>query len=178
MSLSLTSAFVQTPVGRLQMVAQSDALIALLWENERLDRVRLNDSIQDDHHPVLVETRRQLDQYFSRERETFSIPIKPRGTPFQTVVWDALRQIPYGQTTTYGKIAEQIGRPRAVRAVGGANGKNPISIIIPCHRVIGASGKLTGFAGGLDNKQRLLRFERDAAPPRLLEFPAVKDLAQ
>ena len=101
--------------------------------------------------------------YFAGERQTFDLPLAPRGTEFQQSVWSALQQIPYGETTTYSTIAERIGRPAAVRAVGAANGANPIPIVIPCHRVIGASGSLTGFGGGLDVKRQLLAMEARVA---------------
>lgn len=110
--------------------------------------------------PLLAFAARQLDEYFCGKRRTFSLPIAPKGTAFQQQVWEALQQIPYGQTRTYQQIAEVIGAPAACRAVGNANNKNPISIVIPCHRVIGANGKLTGYAGGLDAKARLLELEQ------------------
>jgi methylated-DNA-[protein]-cysteine S-methyltransferase len=108
---------------------------------------------------AFVEAKRQLDEYFAGERTTFDLPLNPAGTPFQQVVWEALRAIPYGEVFSYGEIAEQIGKPGAARAVGLANGRNPISVIVPCHRVIGASGSLTGYGGGLERKQLLLDLE-------------------
>ncbi len=105
---------------------------------------------------------RQLDEYFAGERQDFSVNLKPAGTPFQLSVLEALQAIPYGRTATYRDIAEAIGRPSAVRAVGAANGRNPLPIVIPCHRVIGADGNLTGFGGGLAAKQYLLSLEADA----------------
>ena len=102
----------------------------------------------------------QLREYFLGDRKTFELPILPRGTPFQLAVWDALQRIPYGETRSYAQIAQEIGRPNAVRAVGAANGANPIPIIVPCHRVIGSNGSLTGFGGGLGVKRRLLELER------------------
>lgn len=110
--------------------------------------------------PVLRETVRQLDEYFAGKRREFSIPIKTHGTDFQEKVWEALRTIPYGETRTYGQIATQVGNPKASRAVGGANHNNPILILTPCHRVIGADGSLTGFGGGLDVKEALLALEK------------------
>ena len=105
----------------------------------------------------------QLTAYFAGELDTFDLPLAPRGTPFQRTVWAALQEIPYGETTSYGELAEQIGRPNAARAVGLANGKNPIGIIVPCHRVVGSGGDLTGYGGGLARKQYLLDFERAGA---------------
>src|SRR5690606_32152543 len=103
---------------------------------------------------------RQLDAYFRGTLRTFDLPLAPQGTPFQQTVWEALRHIPYGQTVSYGELARRVGRPAAVRAVGLANGSNPIAIVIPCHRVIGANGTLTGYGGGLPTKQALLALER------------------
>jgi methylated-DNA-[protein]-cysteine S-methyltransferase len=114
---------------------------------------------EDKNHPVLLETERQLNDYFDGKRKAFSLELDPQGTEFQKKVWAALLTIPFGETRSYTQIAKQIKSPKAVRAVGAANGKNPISIVTPCHRVIGANGKLTGFAGGLENKARLLALE-------------------
>ena len=113
-------------------------------------------------HPVLVETERQLGEYFAGERRTFDVPLSFAGTDFQKRVWAALLAIPFGETRSYGEIADQLGAPGASRAVGAANGRNPISIIAPCHRVLGSNGKLTGFAGGLEAKAFLLDLERAA----------------
>jgi methylated-DNA-[protein]-cysteine S-methyltransferase len=109
--------------------------------------------------PVLSEAERQLREYFAGEREVFTVPLRPAGTPFQLSVWRALEEIPYGRTRTYSDIARAIGRPTATRAVGAANGQNPLPIFVPCHRVIGSNGSLTGFGGGLDVKLALLRLE-------------------
>lgn len=112
-------------------------------------------------HAILRETALQLDQYFARERRTFDLPLAPQGTPFQCEVWQGLRRIPFGETWHYAQLAHEIARPRAVRAVGAANGRNPLSIIVPCHRVIGRDGTLVGYAGGLERKQFLLALEHD-----------------
>jgi methylated-DNA-[protein]-cysteine S-methyltransferase len=111
-------------------------------------------------HPVLQEAERQLAEYFAGRRTEFDLPLDPSGTPFQQKVWSALRRIPFGETRTYAEVATQIGHPGAARAVGAASGRNPLSIVAPCHRVIGTRGALTGFAGGLEVKARLLAFER------------------
>jgi len=111
-------------------------------------------------HPVLVQTERQLNEYFAGRRKEFSLPLDIRGTPFQKHVWEALLAIPFGETRSYGQLAKQLGNPRATRAVGAANGRNPIPIIVPCHRVIGSSGRLTGFGGGLETKALLLGIEK------------------
>jgi methylated-DNA-[protein]-cysteine S-methyltransferase len=148
-----------SPVGELTLVASEKGLAAILWQNDNPDRVRLDAVADDDDHPVLQETERQLSAYFSGDRKAFAVPLDFRGTDFQKMVWNALLTIPFGQTRSYGEIARQIGKPSASRAVGAANGKNPISIIAPCHRVIGSTGRLTGFAGGLAAKQALLDLE-------------------
>jgi methylated-DNA-[protein]-cysteine S-methyltransferase len=109
--------------------------------------------------PVLAEAARQLDAYFAGDLREFSLPLRPSGTPFQLSVWEALREIPYGETATYGDLARSVGRPTAARAVGRANGQNPLPIVVPCHRVIGTDGTLTGYAGGLSFKQALLALE-------------------
>ncbi|MGI4837809.1 MAG: methylated-DNA--[protein]-cysteine S-methyltransferase [Janthinobacterium lividum] len=148
-----------SPVGVLTLVASDSGLTAILWEVERPNRVRLGEMMPVDSHVVLDETARQLDEYFAGQRQRFELPLDFVGTAFQQKVWQALLTIPFGQTRTYSQIAAQIGHPTAVRAVGAANGRNPISIVAPCHRVIGASGELTGFAGGLLAKQVLLKIE-------------------
>jgi methylated-DNA-[protein]-cysteine S-methyltransferase len=150
---------VDSPVGRLTLVASDQGLAAILWENDRPRRVRLNIQAEDAAHPVLVETERQLGEYFAGQRKAFALTLDVSGTPFQKKVWSALLSIPFGETRSYGEIARQVGSPDAGRAVGAANGRNPVSIVAPCHRVIGASGKLTGFAGGLEVKARLLALE-------------------
>jgi methylated-DNA-[protein]-cysteine S-methyltransferase len=153
----------ESPVGKLKLVARDNKLVAILWENDRPNRVKLGDMREVDDNPVLVETARQLDEYFAGKRTRFDLDIEFIGTEFQKKVWAALLTIPFGETRSYSDIANQIGNGRAVRAVGAANGRNPLSIIAPCHRVIGASGALTGFAGGLGTKALLLSTEADAS---------------
>jgi methylated-DNA-[protein]-cysteine S-methyltransferase len=148
-----------SPVGELKLVASDKGLTAILWENEDPNRVRLGAMKEDKHHPLLVEAERQLKDYFAGNLERFTVKLDFVGTDFQKKVWKALTTIPFGETRSYAQIAAQIGSPKAVRAVGAANGKNPISIIAPCHRVIGSNGKLTGFAGGLQAKAFLLGIE-------------------
>jgi len=150
---------IPSPVGRLTLVATDDGLAAILWANDRLGRVRLALSAEDTDHPVLIEAESQLEEYFAGRRTRFTLALDPSGTAFQRRVWDALLTIPFGETRSYAEIARQIGNPSATRAVGAANGRNPLSIVAPCHRVIGSNGALTGFAGGLDVKARLLAFE-------------------
>ena len=151
--------FVDSPFGRLTLVATDNGLAAILWENDAPRRVRLELEAEDGGHPVLLEAERQLGEYFAGRRTEFALTLDLAGTAFQRKVWNALLTIPFGETRSYGQIASQIGNPSAVRAVGAANGRNPVSIVAPCHRVIGSTGKLTGFAGGLEVKARLLTLE-------------------
>jgi methylated-DNA-[protein]-cysteine S-methyltransferase len=150
---------IDSPVGKLKLVASDKGLAGVLWERENTRPVPLSEAVEDKQHPVLVETEQQLGEYFAGKRKTFSIALDLRGTQFQKDVWEALLAIPFGETRSYGQIAKQLGNPRATRAVGAANGRNPVSIIVPCHRVIGSSGKLTGFGGGLETKAHLLSLE-------------------
>ena len=149
----------KSPVGKLKLVASSKALVAVLWEQERPNRVKLSTMNLDPRHPILIEAERQLSEYFTGERIQFDLPLQLDGTEFQKKVWQALRDIPFGKTKSYLDLARAVGSPHASRAVGAANGKNPLSIVVPCHRVIGADGTLTGFAGGLATKAALLAFE-------------------
>lgn len=158
-------ATIRSPVGTLTLVASDDGLAGILWDNDRPGRVRLDMTRTDENHPVLAETARQLADYFAGTRTVFDVKLDATGTDFQKKVWQALSTIPSGETRTYAQIATQIGKPDAVRAVGAANGRNPISIIVPCHRVIGSTGKLTGFAGGLEAKAWLLEHEGAKTKP-------------
>ena len=148
-----------SPVGDLTLVASDAGLAAILWENDDPERVRLGTMVEDRDDAILVAAKQQLDAYFAGTLTAFTVPLDFHGTAFQKSVWAALLTIPFGETRSYGEIARQIGRPSASRAVGAANGRNPISIIAPCHRVIGSNGALTGFAGGLEAKALLLRIE-------------------
>ena len=159
MKMSLAYKIMNSPVGKLKLVASEKGLVAILWENDKPRRVPLTDLVEDNKQKVLVETERQLGEYFAVKRQAFSLPLDIRGTRFQKDVWEALLAIPFGETRSYGELAKKLGAPTASRAVGAANGRNPISIVVPCHRVIGASGRLTGFAGGLETKARLLEIE-------------------
>ncbi|MFD0026113.1 methylated-DNA--[protein]-cysteine S-methyltransferase [Streptomyces sp. NPDC058382] len=154
-----------SPYGRLTLVA-TDGVLAGLYMTDQRHRPPEETFGEPDPAPF-DETIRQLDAYFAGELREFDLPLHLDGTPFQRSVWAQLRQIPYGETRSYGELAGILGKSGASRAVGLANGKNPIGIIVPCHRVIGASGSLTGYGGGLDRKQRLLAFENgmgDTAP--------------
>jgi methylated-DNA-[protein]-cysteine S-methyltransferase len=148
-----------SPVGKLKLIASDSALVGVLWERGKTIRVTLDARKLDPHHPILIEAERQLSEYFARKRTHFDLPLDPRGTDFQKKVWRSLRQIPFATTTSYAEIARSIGSPRASRAVGAANAKNPLSIVVPCHRVIGSNGALTGFGGGLEIKAQLLALE-------------------
>lgn len=151
----------ETPVGDLTLVEADDALVAVWFA----DHVRaplpeqIGARVTSGTRPVLDEAARQLGEYFSGRRTDFDLPLAAAGTPFQQRVWAALREIPYGTTRTYGQIATHLGTPGSSRAVGAANGRNPLSIVVPCHRVVGADGSLTGYAGGTTNKRVLLAFE-------------------
>lgn len=150
---------IESPVGPLRLVASDAGLVAIIWHDDRPGRVRLGDLEEAPDHPVLRHAERELGEYFAGERTSFSVPLDMVGTDFQKAVWNALLTIPFGETRSYGEIARQVGRPTAFRAVGAANGQNPLSIIAPCHRVIGSDGSLTGFGGGLPAKQYLLGLE-------------------
>ena len=150
---------IPSPVGALKLVASENGLAAILWENDSPKRVRLGALVVSPDHPVLRQTEEELGEYFAGERIAFGVPLDPAGTDFQKQVWAALLRIPYGETRSYGDLARQLGNPKASRAVGAANGRNPISIITPCHRAIGSDGALTGFAGGLEAKRYLLSLE-------------------
>ncbi len=156
-----------SPVGELTLIASDKGLAAILWEKDDPARVRITADREDKTQPVLQEAERQLKSYFAGKLKAFSLKLDFAGTAFQKKVWQALLTIPFGETRSYGQIARQIGKPKAVRAVGAANGRNPISIIAPCHRVIGATGKLTGFAGGLKAKTYLLKLENDGFMARV-----------
>ena len=150
-----------SPIGRLLLAGDEGGLRLISFPTGSRTRYVEPDWIEND--APFVETKRQLAAYFAGELTAFDLPLAPQGTPFQLSVWRALRRIPYGDTVSYGAIAQAIGRPSASRAVGAANGANPLPIVVPCHRVIGSTGKLTGFGGGLDTKARLLALERGDA---------------
>jgi methylated-DNA-[protein]-cysteine S-methyltransferase len=148
---------VESPIGELTLASDGEALTGLYMTDQR-HRPELPAADGDDD-AVLTAAREQLAEYFAGERREFDLPLSPAGTPFQRAVWEALRDIPYGETAGYGELANRLGRPGAARAVGLANGRNPIAIVVPCHRVIGAAGALTGYGGGLERKRYLLELE-------------------
>ena len=159
---------VDSPCGPLICVVDEDgAVVRIAFSHGRdaqkiTDMTTANDLIEDAGRTA--EVRRQLDEYFAGQREEFDLRLAPRGTPFELSVWEELRRIPFGETRSYADIARALGKPAATRAVGRANGANPIPIVVPCHRVIGSNGSLTGFGGGLDNKVRLLELEGRRLP--------------
>ncbi len=172
----LESTTIDTPIGPLTLVASVDGLRAVLWSNDDAARVNLGPtgvgaSSSEPAEAVLGATRDQLNEYFDGSRQSFDLPLDPVGTEFQHAAWRALQTIAYGETISYGEQADRLGDRRKARAVGAANGKNPISIIVPCHRVVGADGSLTGFAGGVDTKRWLLDHERSIAAPGLFDQP-------
>jgi methylated-DNA-[protein]-cysteine S-methyltransferase len=156
---------IDSPVGGLLALAAADALVGLYFVDAAHAPRPGDDWSASPRHAVLQDTRRQLEEYFEQRRRTFDLPLRPTGTPFQLQVWQLLQDIPWGTTTRYGVMADQLARPGAARAVGAANARNPISIIVPCHRAIGADGRLVGYAGGLDRKAALLKLE-GAWPPQ------------
>jgi methylated-DNA-[protein]-cysteine S-methyltransferase len=149
---------IDSPVGPLLLAADDGGLHAIEFHESR-HRVRRGVDWQEGDHPLLRETARQLAEYFAGARRVFDLPLAPRGTAFQYDVWTTLATIPFGETISYAQLASRVGKPTAVRAVGAANGRNPLPIVLPCHRVIGADGSLTGFGGGLPTKQFLLQLE-------------------
>jgi methylated-DNA-[protein]-cysteine S-methyltransferase len=159
---ALSSTTMHTPVGVLTVVASERGVRAVMWPDERDGRVRLGDTSGGGEAAdrVVAQAVRQLEEYFAGERTEFDLPLDPVGTEFQQQAWQVLRTIPYGHTISYGEQAARLGDRNKSRAVGAANGRNPISIIVPCHRVVGSTGKLTGFAGGLGTKDWLLQHER------------------
>jgi len=158
---------IDSPVGRLRLIASDQALVGIWFEHGR-DAARGPAAFARGSNGVIQRARLQLDEYFAGARREFDLPIEPRGTEFQRRVWFRLTRIAYGDTTSYGALARELGNSKGSRAVGLANGSNPIPIVIPCHRVIGADGSLTGFGGGLPIKAMLLELERSATQPRLL----------
>jgi methylated-DNA-[protein]-cysteine S-methyltransferase len=163
MTTDLRSTVVPSPIGPLTIVADDVGLRAVLWPDDDPRRVPLGVHRDDAGHDVLVAAATQLAEYFEGARRDFELPLAPVGTDFQRSAWAALRSIPYGTTISYGEQAARMGDRRKARAVGAANGRNPLSIVVPCHRVVAAGGSLTGFAGGLDVKAWLLDHERAVA---------------
>lgn len=162
---------IESPLGRILVQGNGDFLTGLYmpehkgWEGP--------DAAWKQSDAPFAEVRRQLAEYFAGERQQFDVPLRLAGTPFQQRVWQELTRIPFGKTITYAELARRVGNPSASRAVGHANGRNPISILVPCHRVVGADGKLTGYAGGVDKKRWLLDWERRNSVVSLQNHPSV-----
>lgn len=156
--------FIETPVGKLGITASDEAVTRIFFGREYRNRRRPRNAPEactpETGGSLLLQAAAELAEYFAGTRREFTLPLAPAGTPFQQAVWEALRMIPYGETRTYGQIAAQIGRPTACRAVGMANNRNPIAIVVPCHRVVGSTGALVGYAGGLGVKTHLLNLEK------------------
>ncbi|MEM0982428.1 MAG: methylated-DNA--[protein]-cysteine S-methyltransferase [Planctomycetota bacterium] len=157
---------IKTPVGPMIAACGLEGLAALEFAGPRAAKAIRAVSPEPDEHGILDETERQLAAYFAGDLTTFDLPLELFGSSFEVRVWQALREIPFGETTSYGELAESLGSPGASRAVGVANGKNRLAIVVPCHRVIGADGSLTGYGGGLDRKRTLLEHEGALAPDR------------
>lgn len=160
MTNAILYSHIESPLGRLLVVGDDQSLTGLYMPRHKGWRGPDDAWQQSDATFSLV--RAQLAEYFAGERQQFDLPLKPKGTPFQQQVWQELVRIPFGSTITYAELARRVGKPSASRAVGNANGRNPISIIVPCHRVIGASGKLAGYAGGIEKKKWLLAWEQSS----------------
>ncbi|MBC7429017.1 MAG: methylated-DNA--[protein]-cysteine S-methyltransferase [Bacteriovorax sp.] len=159
---------INSPIGKITLVASDDDLIALYVKNE--EKPKMKGAERNESHKILLLAEIQLNEYFKGKRQNFDLPLSPEGTEFQNKAWRALSKIPYGEVWSYGKQAQYLKAPNAQRAVGGANGKNPIPVIIPCHRVIGSTGKLTGFAGGMEMKIFLLKLEGHKVDPNGLKL--------
>lgn len=165
-----------TPLGRMLLAADAAGLVGAWFDGDKHFRGPAPDWRRDDAEPRLAEAARQLDDWFAGRRRGFDLPLAPRGTEFQRAVWQQIARVGWGRTLSYGEVAAAIGRPSAVRAVGAATGRNPLTLIVPCHRLLGRDGALTGFASGLDRKRALLAFE--AGAPLLWQAPAAGSVAR
>ena len=172
--MTLVATHIDSPVGTLRLIGSDAGLSAVIWDGDEPGRVAFANTATDGDNSVLTRAARQITEYFAGLRTEFDLPLDLRGTPFQVKAWRALATIPFGETVSYSEQASRIGAPTAVRAIGAANGRNPVSIVLPCHRVIGANGSLTGFAGGLDAKRALLAFERRVAHGDHTPMPIVE----
>jgi methylated-DNA-[protein]-cysteine S-methyltransferase len=151
--------YMESPIDRLMLTSDGEALTGVYMLDQRYEPSAGKDCVESDDATPFAEAKKQLCAFFAGDRDQFDLPLAPAGTPFQLKVWSELSRIPYGQTISYGELAKRVGNANASRAVGLANGRNPLPIIVPCHRVIGANGKLTGFGGGLWRKEKLLALE-------------------
>ncbi|HRN61524.1 MAG TPA: methylated-DNA--[protein]-cysteine S-methyltransferase [Luteimonas sp.] len=173
--MTVHTTIVDSPVGPLFVAADDAGLRAIEFRDNR-HPIRRDDDWREGDNAILRRARKQLAEYFAGKRQAFDLPLSPRGTEFQRKVWTTLATIPYGSTLSYAQLASRVGRPAASRAVGAANGRNPLPIVLPCHRVIGADGSLTGFGGGLPTKQFLLKLE-GALPAEFDLFGTVQERA-
>ena len=151
--------FYESPCGEMLLVSSDDALNGIYFEGQKYYPSIDPWSQRDDRHPVIVQARRELAEYFAREREIFDLALAPEGTAFQQAIWHAIARVGFGNTISYGQLAESAGYPGKARAAGAATGRNPLTIVIPCHRIVGSTGALTGYAGGLERKRALLALE-------------------
>lgn len=151
---------IDTPLGTVRIVARGDAIAGIWFDGQKYDALPDDAWRESPGDPLLRDAARQLREYFAGRRERFDLPLAPEGTAFQKSVWLAIAKVPSGRTTSYGELARRIGRPSSVRAVGAAVGRNPVSVVVPCHRIVGSDGSLTGYAGGLERKRALLALER------------------
>jgi len=155
--------FFESPMGRMMPVAKDEGLCALYFVDQKYYRAAGRDWIRAERNAILRDTAREMKEYFAGRRKVFDVPLAPEGTPFQHRVWKAISSVAYGETITYSELARRAGHPDAIRAAGAATGRNPIAIIVPCHRIVGADGSLTGYAGGLARKRALHDLESGAA---------------
>jgi methylated-DNA-[protein]-cysteine S-methyltransferase len=153
---------IESPCGRMLLVARDDALTGVYFEGQKYDSSVQPEWIRDPDHHVVRQTRAELTEYFAGARKRFDVPLAAEGTSFQEAVWKAISTVPFGTTITYAELARRAGVPGSARAAGAATGRNPLTIIVPCHRIVGSNGALTGYAGGLDRKRALLALESDA----------------
>ncbi len=156
---------IETPLGTVRISARGDAIAGLWFDGQKYDAVADDAWRESPGDPMLRDAVRQLREYFKGRRERFDLPLAPEGTTFQRGVWRAIAKVPAGRTASYGDLARRIGRPSSVRAVGAAVGRNPLSVVVPCHRIVGSDGSLTGYAGGLARKRALLALERVEIDP-------------
>lgn len=159
-----------SPIGELFLTSNGESLTGLYLQGQKHFPTQTPDWKEFAELDLFIEAEKQLTEYFAHQRQQFNLPLDPIGTAFQNQVWEQLRQIPYGETIAYGTLAQRIGVPTASRAVGAANGRNPIAIVVPCHRVIATNGKLTGYAGGVDRKQWLLQHEQAKVDSSAVQF--------
>ena len=163
MSSNVRYSWMDSPLGKVLLVAAGDGLRGVYFHDQKYLPEIGPDWKRDDRWPVLREARRQIDEYFGCARDRFDLPLAPVGTPFQRAIWKAIAEVPCGATRTYAELAARVGCPGSARVAGAATGRNPLSIVVPCHRIVGSDGSLTGYAGGLDRKRYLLTREKSSS---------------